>query len=77
MYWKPKERSQEVYLYPLPRQRKKMYEILVLTSTENLENAIITVLCTISPEDATMAICTSSGKLVIISTWPEEKLLTK
>lgn len=54
-----------------------MYKILILTYTENLENAIITVLCTLLPEDATMAICTSSGKLVIISTWPEEKLLTK
>lgn len=54
-----------------------MYKILVLTYTKILENAIIAVLCTILPEDVTMAICTSSGKPVIISTWPEEKLLTK
>lgn len=47
MHWKPKERSQEAYLYPLPKQGKKMYKILVLTYMKNLEIAIITVLCTI------------------------------
>lgn len=77
MDWKLKERSQEAYLYPLPKQSKKMYKILLLTYTKNLGSGIITVLCTIVPEDVSMAICTSSGKRVIISTWPGEKLLTK
>lgn len=65
-----------IYIHCQSRERK-MYRILVLTYMKNLENAIITVLCTVWPEDVTMAICTSSGKPVIISTWPEEKLLTK
>lgn len=71
----PKRRA-ERHIYIHCREAK-CAKFWFLTCTENSENAIITALCTILPEDATMAICTSSGKLVIILTWPEDKLLTK
>lgn len=41
------------------------------------ENATVAASRTILPEDVTAAICTSSGKVVIVSTWPEDTLLPK
>lgn len=74
-YWKPEEKRC-IYIHCQCRE-VKCAKFWLITCTENSENAIIIASYTILPEDATTAICTSSGKLVIISTWPEDKLLTK
>lgn len=73
----PKRRAKRHISIHCQCREAKYAKFWLLTCTENAENVIITALCTILPEDATMAICTSSGKLVITSTLPEDKLLTK